>query len=167
MDEGYAGARTMGSEFFEYLWGWQVTNPDVVKSWVWDEVKAVYIDDRYDIELDTFLEQNHNVHVKSNMLAVMLVAAQKEFWDADQVTIEQISQQFAQLIIDNGLPGSGHTSPDSPIFDFIKNHIDETQAAAVQGLLDSAKITSQTSAAPSTISELNSCLLYTSPSPRD
>jgi len=41
MDEGYAGARTMGSEFFEYLWGWQVTNPDVVKSWVWDEVKSV------------------------------------------------------------------------------------------------------------------------------
>ena len=156
MDEGYAGARTMGSEFFEYLWGWQVTNPDVVKSWVWDEVKAVYIDDRYDIELDTFLEQNHNVHVKSNMLAVMLVAAQKEFWDADQATIEQVSQQFAQLIIDNGLPGSGHTSPDSPIFDFIKNHVDEAQAAAVQALLDSAKITNQTSAAPSTISELNS-----------
>ncbi len=156
MDEGYAGARTMGSEFFEYLWGWQVTNPDVVKSWVWDDVKSVYIDDRYNIGLDTFLEENHNVHVKSNMLAVMLVAAQKDFWNADQATIKQLSQQFAQLIIENGLPGSGHTSPDSPIFDFIKNHIDEAQAAAVEALLDSAKIKSQVTATPSTISELNS-----------
>lgn len=156
MDEGYAGARTMGSEFFEYLWGWQVTNPDVVKSWVWDEVKSVYIDDRYNIGLDEFLEQNHNVHVKSNMLAVMLVAAQKEFWDADQATLEQVSQQFAQLIIENGLPGSGHTSPNSPIFDFIESYIDSAQAAAIQSLLESAKITTATPAAPSTISELNS-----------
>ena len=155
MDEGYAGARTMGSEFFEYLWGWQVTNPDVVKSWVWDEVKSVYIDDRHGIGLDTFLEENHNVHVKSNMLAVMLVAAQKQFWDADQATLEQISQQFADLIIENGLPGSGHTSPNSPIFNFIKDFVSEEQYTAVQALLNAARIEPQAIDAPSSISELN------------
>ncbi|MEM8500352.1 MAG: cobaltochelatase subunit CobN [Pseudomonadota bacterium] len=155
MAEGYAGARTMGSEFFEYLWGWQVTNPDVVKSWVWDEVKSVYIDDRHNIGLDSFLEENHNVYVKSNMLAVMLVAAQKQFWDADAATLQQISQEFAQLIIDHGLPGSGHTSPDNPIFKFIEDHIDAAQAAEVQAILAAAKITTQISESPSTISELN------------
>lgn len=155
MDEGYAGARTMGSEFFEYLWGWQVTNPDVVKSWVWDEVKSVYIDDRHGIGLDTFLEENHNVHVKSNMMAVMLVAAQKEFWDADQVTLEQISRQFADLIIENGLPGSGHTSPDSPIFNFIEDYVSEEQFTAVQALLNAARVEPQTIDSPSSISELN------------
>lgn len=156
MDEGYAGARTMGSEFFEYLWGWQVTNPDVVKSWVWDELKSVYIDDSHGIGLDTFLEENHNVHVKSNMLAVMLVAAQKQFWDADQITLEQISQQFADLIIENGLPGSGHTSPSSPIFNFIQDYVSEEQFAAVQALLNAALIEPQAVAMPSSISELNS-----------
>ncbi len=155
MDEGYAGARTMGSEFFEYLWGWQVTNPDVVKSWVWDEVKSTYIDDRHGIGLDTFLEESHNVHVKSNMLAVMLVAAQKEFWNADQATLEQLSQQFADLIVENGLPGSGHTSPNSPIFNFIKDYVSEEQFAAVQALLNAARIEPQSIASPSSISELN------------
>jgi cobaltochelatase CobN len=155
MDEGYAGARTMGSEFFEYLWGWQVTNPDVVKSWVWDEVKSVYIDDRHSIGLDTFLEENHNVHVKSNMLAVMLVAAQKEFWDADQATLEQLSQQFADLIVENGLPGSGHTSPNSPIFNFIKDYVSEEQFTGVQALLNAARIEPQLTASPSSISELS------------
>jgi len=156
MDEGYAGARTMGSEFFEYLWGWQVTNPDVVKSWVWDEVKSVYIDDSHDIGLDTFLEENHNVHVKSNMLAVMLVAAEKEFWDADQATLEQIAQQFADLIIENGLPGSGHTSPNSPIFNFIEEYISAEQFTAVQALLNSARIEPQIVETPSSIAELTS-----------
>ena len=33
MDHGYAGARTMGQEFLENLWGWQVTRPDLVKDW--------------------------------------------------------------------------------------------------------------------------------------
>lgn len=164
MDEGYAGARTMGSEFFEYLWGWQVTNPDVVKSWVWDEVKSVYIDDLHNLNLDTFLEESHNVHVKSNMLAVMLIAAEKEFWQTDRATLEQVSQQFADLIIDNGLPGSGHTSPDSPIFDFIKDYISDARTASVQAVLDAAKIEQSSNSAPSTISELNQELSQKSPS---
>lgn len=155
MEEGYAGARTMGSEFFEYLWGWQVTNPEVVKNWVWDEVKSVYIDDRYGIGLDVFLERDHNVHVKSNMLAVMLVAAQKQFWDADQKTLEQLSNAFADLVLENGLPGSGHTSPDNPVFDFLASYIDQQKFAQLQSLLNSTRITPEALSAPSTISELN------------
>ena len=31
----------MGQEFLENLWGWQVTRPDLVQSWAWDEVKSV------------------------------------------------------------------------------------------------------------------------------
>ncbi|RBP53686.1 cobaltochelatase subunit CobN [Arenicella xantha] len=154
MDEGYAGARTMGSEFFEYLWGWQVTNPDVVKSWVWDDVKSVYIDDKHQIGLSDFLQQNHNVHVKSNMLAVMLVAAQKQFWQADEATLRQLSAQFAELIIQHGLPGSGHTSPNNPVFDFLKDHVSEQQFAQVQQVLDAARVDSSVASAPSTISEL-------------
>lgn len=154
MDEGYAGARTMGSEFIEYLWGWQVTNPDVVKSWVWDEVKAVYIDDKLDIQLDAFLEQNHNVHVKSNMLAVMLVAAEKQFWQANEETLQQLAGEFAQLIIEHGLPGSGHTTPNHPVFDFIEQYVSAEQYAQVQQLLLDTRIESEPQTAPNSISEI-------------
>lgn len=155
MGEGYAGARTMGSEFFEYLWGWQVTNPNVVKSWVWDEVKSVYIDDKHQIGLDDFLEENHNVHVKSNMLAVMLVAAQKKFWQADEATLKQLASLFAELIIDNGLPGSGHTAPDNPVFDFLEAYVSEQQFSQVQQVLNAARVDSSVPQASSTISELS------------
>ncbi len=97
MQHGYAGARTIGSEFTEYLWGWQVTNPDIIKSWAWDEVKSVYLDDRYHLGVDRFLEQGANVHVKTNMMAILMVAAQKGFWQADETTLQQVAQAMGRL----------------------------------------------------------------------
>ena len=120
MKQGYAGARTMGSEFIENLWGWQATSPEIIKSWVWEDLKAVYIDDSLDIGLDEFLQEKHNVHVQSNILAVMLVAIEKSFWQADQETQKDLAEKFAKNIVENGIPGSGHTHANHPIYDFIK-----------------------------------------------
>ncbi|MEK9630140.1 MAG: cobaltochelatase subunit CobN [Nitrospinota bacterium] len=140
MDHNYSGARTMGSEFLEYLWGWQVTSPDIIKSWMWDEVKSVYVDDKHQLGLDEFLEQGHNAHVKTNMLAIMLVAAQKGFWQTDEETLKKLSNDFANLIIKNGLPGSGHTHPDHPIYEWIGKHLTEEQLMSLKRILDNARI---------------------------
>ncbi|MFV0476674.1 MAG: cobaltochelatase subunit CobN [Parahaliea sp.] len=123
MEHGYAGARTMGSAFLEHLWGWQVTNPTLVGDWAWQEVKEVYVDDRYGLELDEFFEQGHNVHVKSNMLAIMLVAIHKGFWQADADTTAHLASEFARLVRDKGLPGSGHTSSDHPMLSWLEQHL--------------------------------------------
>ena len=139
MEHNYAGARTMGSEFLEYLWGWQVTNPTLVGDWAWEEVKAVYIDDRYDLQVDEFLEEGHNAHVKSNMLAIMLVAINKEFWQADQQTIEQLASEFADLVAVNGLPGSGHTDPDNPMLPWLEDYLTEQKWQAIAERISAAK----------------------------
>lgn len=120
MKQGYAGARTMGSEFIENLWGWQATSPEIIRSWVWEDLKAIYIDDSLEIGLDEFLQQKHNVHVQSNILAVMLVAIEKGFWEADEQTQKMLAEKFAKNIIEHGIPGSGHTHANHPIYDFIK-----------------------------------------------
>lgn len=125
MDNGYAGARTMGQEFIENLWGWQVTRPDLVKSWAWDEVKAVYFDDARGIGLPEFLGRRHNAHVKAHMLAVFLVAAEKGFWKTDAATIRQMGGELARLTAANGLPGSGHTAPDHPMWGWLAPQLDE------------------------------------------
>ncbi len=140
MEHDYAGARTMGSEFLEYLWGWQVTNPEIITSAVWDEVKSVYLDDRYELGLDEFLEEGQNVHVKTNMLAVMLVAAQKGFWEADDKTLKELSGELADLLIQHGLPGSGHTRPDHPLFDWLAGHIDTAQWQGLQAVLSRERL---------------------------
>lgn len=141
MAHGYAGARTMGSEFLEYLWGWQVTNPTLVGDWAWQEVKEVYIDDRYELGLNEFLEQGHNVHVKSNMLAIMLVAIHKDFWQADAATQAQLATEFAQLVSAHGLPGSGHTTPDHPMLPWLEQHLSAEDWQALQAVMDNARAT--------------------------
>jgi|GEM_PF-4967243 len=67
--------------------------------------------------IDAFLEKGGNVHVKSNMLAIMLVAIQKVFWKAGKATQHVLAEQFAALVAEHGLPGSGHTRPDHPMFE--------------------------------------------------
>ena len=120
MKQGYAGARTMGSEFIENLWGWQATSPEIIRSWVWQDLKAIYIDDSLEIGLDEFLQQKHNVHVQSNILAIMLVAIEKGLWQADQQTQTELAEKFAKNIVEHGIPGSGHTHANHPLYEFIK-----------------------------------------------
>jgi cobaltochelatase CobN len=156
MQHGYAGARTIGSEFTEYLWGWQVTNPDIIKSWAWDEVKAVYLDDRYRLDVDRFLEQGSNVHVKTNMMAILMVAAQKGYWRTDENTLRQVAQAWADLLLKNGLPGSGHTRYDHPVFEWVMPRLREDQRQPLQALLDKSRVEmSQPAASPSTIAEVD------------
>lgn len=157
MQHGYAGARTIGSEFTEYLWGWQVTNPDIIKSWAWDEVKAVYLDDRYRLGVDRFLEQGANVHVKTNMMAILMVAAQKGFWQADEATLRQVAQAWADLLLQHGLPGSGHTRPDHPVFEWLMPRLREDQRQPLQAMLDKAQVAMpKPDASPSTLTEVSS-----------
>lgn len=157
MNHDYAGARTMGSEFLEYLWGWQVTNPDIVKSWAWDEVKRVYLDDAHQLGLDEFLERGRNVHVKTNMEAILLVAAHKGFWQADDATLDQVSAQFARHVVEHGLPGSGHTRPDHPMLSWIEPRLDPELREQFQQVRSAARLPEPQTAAqapPTRITEL-------------
>jgi len=128
MDNGYSGARTMGQEFIENLWGWQVTRPDLVKNWAWDEVKAVYFDDRHKLGLPEFLGQRHNAHVKAHMLAVFMVAAEKGYWKTDPEAIRRLGGELARLVAANGLPGSGHTAPDHSMWGWLAPQLDGADA---------------------------------------
>ncbi|MFO7858163.1 MAG: cobaltochelatase subunit CobN [Ectothiorhodospiraceae bacterium] len=157
MDRGYAGARTMSADFLDNLWGWQMTSPEVVKSWVWDDVYDVYFQDSHGIGLDEFLEQDNNVHVKTHMQAITLVAAHRGFWDAEPEVIKRQATEFAELVVENGLPGGGHTRPDHPTMDFVAEQLDDAELReAFNGLRAAAKVSrSPQDADPTTITEVN------------
>ena len=113
------------------------------------------MDDGLDLGLDDFLEQDHNVHVKSNMLAIMLVAAYKGFWQADEATLEQLAQQFTDLVSANGLPGSGHTSPSHPMYVWLNDYLDESHQQQLAEVLNAARMPeTEMTDAPSHIAEI-------------
>ncbi|HSI22257.1 MAG TPA: cobaltochelatase subunit CobN [Methylophilaceae bacterium] len=139
MNHGYAGARTMGQEFMENLWGWQVTRPDLIKDWAWDEVKRVYVDDGLQLGLDKFLQKGHNAQIRAHMLGLMLVAAHKGFWHADEATIRQLGHELATLVGKNGLPGSGHTAPTHPMWQWLTPYLSAADNQALQRTLREAR----------------------------
>ncbi|HWV17549.1 MAG TPA: cobaltochelatase subunit CobN [Rhodocyclaceae bacterium] len=139
MAQGYSGARTMGQEFLENLWGWQVTRPDLVENWAWDEVKATYFDDKQKLGLNKFLSEGQNAHVKAHMLAIFMVAAEKGFWKTDAATIKQMGGELARLVTKNGLPGSGHTSPNNPMWAWLQPQLDSSDAAVLGATLSRAR----------------------------
>ncbi|TGN39312.1 cobaltochelatase subunit CobN [Marinobacter confluentis] len=132
MEHGYAGARTMGSDFLDNLWGWQITSPQVLRSSMWDEINDVYFQDRHNLGLDDFLAEGHNVHVKTHMQAIALLAAKRGFWQTDVFTRRSLARDFAASIIDHGLPGSGHTRPDHPLMDWVADQLEPGQREAFE-----------------------------------
>ncbi len=139
MGHGYAGARTMGQEFLENLWGWQVTRPDLIENWAWDEVKAVYFDDRQKLGLPQFLGQGPNAHVKAHMLSIFMVAAHKGFWKTDAATIERLGGELARLVAKNGLPGTGHAAPHHPMWEWLTPQLAAADAQALGVVLAKAR----------------------------
>lgn len=141
MEHGYAGARTMGSDFLDNLWGWQITSPQVLRSSIWNEVNEVYFQDRHGLGLDDFLAEDHNVHVKTHMQAITLLAAKRGFWEVDAFTRRSLVRDFAGNIIDHGLPGSGHTRPDHPLMDWVADQLEPKQREAFDSARKGGSVT--------------------------
>ncbi|MDI6821772.1 MAG: cobaltochelatase subunit CobN [Actinomycetota bacterium] len=102
MDEGYSGARTISNKFVAYLWGWQVTNPNMVQDWMWNEVTDVYVRDKYNLGVSEWLSQGKNAYAMISITGTLLTAAQKGFWQADEVTLKEIANTWANLIAQHG-----------------------------------------------------------------
>ncbi|MFT3922078.1 MAG: cobaltochelatase subunit CobN [Myxococcales bacterium] len=153
---GYAGARTLSFGFVENLWGWQVTSPDLVKPWVWDEVHSVYLKDSQKLGLAELWKSAPNAHVKANIEAVLLVAAHKGFWSPDEAVLRELAQDFARLVSENGLPGSGHTRPDHPVMGFVRERLDAQARAMFDQVLQRAQQpSSRGQPGPSAVAELH------------
>ncbi|MEW6189699.1 MAG: cobaltochelatase subunit CobN [Actinomycetota bacterium] len=102
MSEGYSGARTISNKFVAYLWGWQVTNPNLVQDWMWNEVTDVYVRDKYNLGVSEWLSQGNNAYAMISITGTLLTAAQKEFWQADEATLREIANTWASLIAQHG-----------------------------------------------------------------
>jgi cobaltochelatase CobN len=90
------------------------------------------------------------------MMAILMVAAQKGFWQADEQTLQQVARQWADLLLKNGLPGSGHTRPDHPVFKWVMPLLREDQRQPLQAMLDKALVQKpQAEKAPATVAEIN------------
>lgn len=93
--EGYSGALNM-LDAVNNLWGWQAVAPETVRNDQWDELKAVYVDDKYKLGMQEWFERNHP-HAQAQMIERMLEAARKGYWQADAKSLKALAQRYREL----------------------------------------------------------------------
>ena len=108
MKEGYAGARTISNKFFEFAWGWQVTNPEIMRDWMWNEVDDIYFHDKYRIGVTKWFHDERHAPAMINMAAILLTAANKGFWKAAPDTIRDLANTLGLLVVRYGPSCSAH-----------------------------------------------------------
>jgi cobaltochelatase CobN len=102
MGEGYSGARYISNKFVSYLWGWQVTSPDTVKDWMWNEIVDVYVKDKYNMGTMEWF-QTKNPYALISITGTLLTAAHQGYWTPDQATLQLVVNTWSSMIAQNGV----------------------------------------------------------------
>ncbi|VAW83702.1 CobN-like chelatase BtuS for metalloporphyrine salvage [hydrothermal vent metagenome] len=93
--EGYAGTLTT-LDVLNNFWGWQVVDPDNVRDDQWQEFFEVYVQDKYELNMREWYEEN-NVHALAQMIERMLEAARKEYWETNAETLKELLETYVEL----------------------------------------------------------------------
>src|SRR5215471_16457001 len=120
MKEGYSGARTISNKFFEFAWGWQVTNPEIVRDWMWNEVTDIYFRDKYRIGVTGWLKNERQAPAMMNMAAILLTASEKGFWKASPATLRDLADTLGSLVVRYGPSCSSHVCGDTQMIAWTK-----------------------------------------------
>ena len=119
--ENYAGGVEM-SHYLEYLWGWQVTAPDAVDETAWNETYEVYVEDKYGLEIEEFLNKE-NPWAYQSMTARMLETTRKGYWDASDEIKQRLALNYAASVLEYGLACCDHTCNNPQLHQVVMNLI--------------------------------------------
>ncbi len=107
MEQGYSGAREM-DRLAEYLWGWEVTVPDLVSENTWNEVHEIYVEDKYGMGLHEFFDEN-NPWASQSLAGRLLETARKDRWHPSQKALQELVERYEQSVQDYGVTCCHHT----------------------------------------------------------
>ncbi|GHF96408.1 cobaltochelatase subunit CobN [Thalassotalea marina] len=94
--EGYSGAVSMSSRMDNFF-GWQVVDPNLIRSDQWDEFFDVYLDDKLNMELDTWFEKT-NPEALARMIERMLEAERKNYWQASPERLQKLVEKYSDFV---------------------------------------------------------------------
>jgi cobaltochelatase CobN len=109
---GYAGAGQV-SELVTNTFGWAVTREGSISDATWNEISAVYFDDKYKLGTREWLERD-NPHAMEDLAGRLIEASRRGLWKADPRTLHQLSQLWQALVQKYGASGGqlGANNPD-------------------------------------------------------
>ena len=93
--EGYSGALTVLDRMNNF-WGWTVMDPDSVNNEQWQEFVEVYVNDKYDMEMKQFFEEN-NPYALAQIIERALEAERKEYFQTDESTLKKLTETYLEM----------------------------------------------------------------------
>ena len=99
--EGYSGTTEM-LDMINNFWGWNVMDRNAVREDQWQELFEVYVQDKLDLELREYFEQQ-NPAALAQISERMLEAVRKEYWDAPEETVKALLETYFDLVSEHDI----------------------------------------------------------------
>ena len=100
MKEGYAGADQIAVHVSNAM-GWAIMRDGSVSDDVWNEIAAVYVNDKYALSLRQWFEAE-NPYAFQDMSEVMLESSRKGYWQAEPGLLRRVAAEYARSVIRHG-----------------------------------------------------------------
>ena len=138
--EGASGAGVF-AKTIRNTFAWAALKPELISNHLWDEYCAVYVKDRENLGMDRYFEEK-NPYAQQELTAVMLEAARKGFWRADEATLRELASRHAELIEKFEAECDNFVCDNDKLRDFIASRLDAETAAVYQQALRSVQTAS-------------------------
>ncbi|ALK05159.1 MAG: protoporphyrin IX magnesium chelatase [Methanosarcina sp. 795] len=113
-NSGYSGGSMM-SEFVDNLFGWEVSDPDLVDDTVWQQVYETYANDP---AMREWFKQN-NPDAYQSITARMLETIRHDYWTPSEEVIESLATAYEESVAENGAACCHHTCGNPLLHEFV------------------------------------------------
>jgi cobaltochelatase CobN len=120
-DEGFSGAVEI-TQTATNLFGWQITKPEAVSEYVWDEVERVYVEDAHSLGLPEWFDRE-NPYAFQNLTAVLLESARKGYWKPTTEILQTTANAYARSVGTHGPAGDSRTVDNFPLQSFVTKQL--------------------------------------------
>nr|WP_269848667.1 cobaltochelatase subunit CobN [Methanosarcina horonobensis] len=117
-NSGYSGGSMM-SEFVDNLFGWEVSDPDLVDDTVWQQVYETYINDA---SMKEWFQQN-NPDAYQSISARMLEAVRHDYWTPSEDVLESLATAYEESVAENGAACCHHTCGNPLLHEFVSGMV--------------------------------------------
>lgn len=102
-EHGYAGAGHI-AELVQNTFGWNVTRPSSLPGGVWDDIDAIYRQDRYGLDLPAWMDRE-NPHAQQEVYATLIEASRKGYWKPSASVLADLCERYARSVVTRGDSG--------------------------------------------------------------
>ena len=116
--QGGASAADEFAKIVQNTYGWEVMKPEAIDQETWNEIYAVYIQDKFELGIHSYFEQQ-NPAALEEISAVMMETARKGMWKASDEQLKTLAELHTELIDKYRPSCSGFVCDNAKLREFI------------------------------------------------